>query len=120
MRFGKLLLILVGFFSLSAAASAETISVSQKVVVHAQVLPAQYIIIDKQNQITEIDSNSYNEVLPQVYQGSIKPENVRPLTIDLYAQYKNLAPNVRPGVLYKLSAESKPKPTIASLDLAKI
>lgn len=107
---------------LPASASAQTITRTQKVVLNAVVLPAQYIIINDQGQITEVDSNSSIQALPQVYLGSIKPANARPLTPQLYLAYQNLVPktSLAAGILYKFGVTPAHGLDIIALDLQRI
>ncbi len=89
-----------------AQAWAQTLSSGQEIVVQAQILPARYIIIDKQNNIIEIGSNTKEDVLPQVYLGSIGSNSGVPLTRDIYNQYRGILPagKSHAGVLYAREA----------------
>jgi hypothetical protein len=88
---------------ISAPVFAETQSVSVQITVTAVVPSHRDIILDKNGNITEIDSNTKEDVTPDAYIGSAKPENKVPLTDDLFGQYRQHVPEgtAKYGVLYK-------------------
>jgi hypothetical protein len=100
---GFLVLVSVFVFSLAGQASAETVSISQQIIVQAKVLPAQYIIINSSNKITQIDSNTDQDITPKVYLGKVAAGNERQLTDEIYQEYRKLVPagKMRVGTLYK-------------------
>ncbi len=106
MRLWRILPVLVSFglvFVGAAPVSAGTITASGKITVTAIVAPEHYVIVDKSGAITEIISNTNQDVTPVVFAGSVKNGNEYPLTPEVFDQYKKL---VRPGqshigILYK-------------------
>ena len=88
----------------SATASADSISSSQQIVIHAVVLPAHYVIVNSQNQVQQIISNTPEiNVVPTVYLNTARPENLRALTSEIQQQTDALLKDkvIKPGVLYK-------------------
>ena len=88
---------------LTSVASAETISAERRIVVQAEVMPAQYILVDQQGKVLEIGSNTNQDVVPQVFLNHPTAGNERPLTPEIYAQYRSFVPagKSHPGILYK-------------------
>jgi hypothetical protein len=83
--------------------AADTISSVQELHVSAKVLPMRHIIVDPTGQIIEITSNTSQDVTPQVFESSDKPENQRPLSDEIYQSYQRYtsAGNSKPGILYQ-------------------
>lgn len=87
-----------------APASADTETVSQQIRITAIVLPAQYVVVNANGQVQQIISNSYDiNVNATVYQDSVKPENIKPLTPEITLQIANLLKGVKiePGIIYQ-------------------
>ena len=86
-----------------APVSASTPKYNNKLKVTGVVLPAQYIIVDEQGTILEISSNTTQDVKPRVYLHTIHKDNVRPLTSEIYRQYRRIVPpgQAKVGVLYQ-------------------
>lgn len=116
-RFIGLIIALLIPLGLSAPVFAETESIGIQITVTAVVPSHRDIIIDKNGNILEIDSNTKEDVMPDVYLNKATPENKQPLTPDLYNEYRSHVPAGTDtyGVLYKrpayttiLSATKKP------------
>jgi hypothetical protein len=92
------------------AASADTISVARVITIHARILPARYIILNDAGVITEIDSNTSEDVQPKVYvHDTHQAANQRRLTAELQREYDQIMAGIAqpgPGVLYKRTAVS--------------
>ncbi|MBA3758747.1 hypothetical protein H0X10_03895 [Candidatus Saccharibacteria bacterium] len=88
---------------LPATAGAETFSISQNIEVRARVAATHTIILDDDDTILEISSNTTEEAVPRVFRNLIAKESVLPLTDEIYAQYRKLVPEGtgRAGLLYK-------------------
>lgn len=94
-----------------------------EVTVHAAVQPACYIILSKDNQISEIITNSQQQVTPEVYYGNISPAHRAHLTADIYTKYLLLTRrnHHQIGVVYRFSPHSinnSAAPTAPTLNLA--
>jgi hypothetical protein len=89
----------------STVVHAATETKAGQLTTTARVLPAQYIVIDELGTIVEILSNTTEDVTPRVYQKSVAKDNERPLTPELYQQYRFHVPvgSSRVGVLYRRS-----------------
>lgn len=83
-------IIIGGLLALSpSAAFADTISVSQTVVITATVAPARSIVVNDAGQMIKIYSNTNERVAPKVYVGKAPgPEVV--LTPQLKSQYDHI------------------------------
>ena len=81
---------------------------THEITVTAIVPSHRDIILDKQGKITEIDSNTKEDVSPDVYSLKYAPENQRPLSADMLAQYRKYVPagTAKYGVLYKRPASA--------------
>jgi hypothetical protein len=91
-------------------AAAADMSSTAQITVTATVLPARFIIIDNHNHVTEVLSNSRQEVQPTVYLHNIARGNQQPLSSAIYNQYLSLVPaakRAQSGVLYKLASITK-------------
>jgi hypothetical protein len=85
-------------------ATAQTVTThNNQLKVTGIVLPAHHVIVNDHGNIIEILSNTDKDVLPKVYANTIKSENARELTSDIYEQYRRLVPEgqSRMGTLYK-------------------
>lgn len=100
--------IIAGFIN-AASVSAETISVSHKITITASVAPAHYVIIDEYGSIIDITSNTAEDVTPRIFLNSVKKGNERPLTKEIYAQYREIVPlgQGKMGHLYKKGAATQ-------------
>jgi hypothetical protein len=95
--------------------------------VNAVILPHRYIVVDAKGNILEIDSNTSQDVLPEVFLGTIAVGHKQSLDDTLYKQYQQILA-ARPGphgvgVLYKqpanrVSIVSKLVYASARIDLA--
>lgn len=100
--FGGLLVLL--FVLVPATAHADAVGETQEIQIHATVLPARSIILDPQGRISQILSNTAENVTPSVYRGSIAAGHEIQLSGQLLTQYSLLLAQVArpgPGVLYK-------------------
>lgn len=90
-------------FVWAGPAAAAEISVTRELTVTAEVPHHRDIVVDLSGQITRITSNTLQDVIPQVYSLSIAPENRRPLSPELYEQYRKLVPagTAQYGKLYE-------------------
>ena len=104
--------------SVPLPAAAESLSVSgQQVQVTAIVAPAIYIIVDNQNQVLQIISNTTNKAtVPTIYKTAVQVQNVQPLTPDVQRQVTAIlrASKVQPGVVYTKRSE------VATLSMRQI
>lgn len=82
---------------------ARTLSASQELTVTAVVPAHRDIVVSASGEILEITSNTPEDVTPQVYLGSVAPENQQELTPDLLRQYRLLVPEgtAAYGTLYE-------------------
>lgn len=86
------------------APSAAALSSAQTITVTAVVPAHRDIIIDGNGNITEIVSNTKDDVTPVVFLGEDGSEkNKRPLTDEIYDKYRKLVPagTAKYGILYK-------------------
>lgn len=103
------------------SASAETITKSGKINVKARVIPAHTIVIDEQGEVVRITSNTSEEITqPRVFMVQIAAGNEKPLTDDIYKEYRRLVSprQGKPGTLYDRSdwiTQSQRQPTLLSL-----
>ncbi len=100
--FGGLLVLLL--VCVPVTVQADTVSDSQEIGVRATVLPARYIILDFTGRISQILSNTAENVTPSVYRDKIAAGRELPLTAQLLTQYNSLLATVSrpgPGVLYR-------------------
>ena len=92
---------------------------SQQINIQAVVLPARSIILDQQGHISQIVSNTADNVTPNVYRGSVAAGREAALTAQLLTQYNSLLAQVArpgPGVLYR---QSEPPATLTAVTLAR-
>ncbi len=90
--------------------SAQT-SASVNIEVRGVIAPARSIVVDEQGSITQILSNTNENVSPVVYRLKIDSANQLPLTSDLARQYNQVlsrAGSKLIGVLYQRPANSAP------------
>ena len=87
--------------------SAESSSVTgQQITITAVVLPAIYVLVNGQNQVQEIISNTtIKDTVPTIYKDSVQIENIQPLTVAEEQQVTTILRTVlvKPGVIYKKS-----------------
>lgn len=83
--------------------SAAGQSIAQELQVTATVPHHRDIIVDSTGNILEITSNTPEDVEPKVYFESVSDTNRRPLTPELYKQYREFVPEgtAKYGVLYQ-------------------
>lgn len=85
------------------SSSAQTISVSQQIIVTATILPAKYVIVDANDRILQIISNtSDRDVQPSVYRNVVKTENFIQPTAQINSDIAKLLNGkaIKPGILY--------------------
>ncbi|GEM_PF-4891728 len=107
--------------------AADTVSSAQELHVTAKVLPMRHIIVDPTGQIIEITSNTSEDVTPQVFESSDRPNNQRPLSDDIYRSYQRYtsAGNSKPGILFQriqaitAAKTSSPLTVFGAIKLAK-
>lgn len=107
----------IGAAGFAGKALADTVSVQGEVIkVHASVAPMTYVLIDRTGQIIQIDSNNNLDTPPSVYIDTVKTGNERPLTPEIYTQFRALLPTGTNhiGTRYKLSASTKSKAEASS------
>lgn len=113
---------ILGLFCLwfsSPAVNAKTISVSQKITITATVLPHHYIIVDNNDKIVEVISNTDGQATIKVYIHEVSYGNEVLLTPKIYQQYMHLVSRQQKyGVLYK--SESKVVTKVTGQDVASI
>jgi hypothetical protein len=82
---------------------AATESVTREITITAVVPSHRDILIDKKGNIVEINSNTKDDVTPDVYSLKYAPENKRDLTPEMYAEYRKYVPagTAKYGNLYK-------------------
>lgn len=103
----------VFIFALSAGflkavpASATTISASGEITITARVADAHYVIVDSQDNILEIISNTTQTVTPKVFRGSTDSHEI-PLSKGVHEQYRQLTESKQGviGTLYKKEART--------------
>lgn len=77
-------------FLQGAVVSAGTLSASGEITITARVADTHYVIVDSQDNIVEITSNTTQTVTPRVFRGSITATSEIPLSKDVYEQYRQL------------------------------
>ena len=92
--------LLIYFVSGMAAADSTAV-----ITVHANVPVSCYIILSSDNQISEIITNSQQQVKPEVYYGNISPAHRAHLTAAIYTQYLLLIRHHHGqiGIVYRFS-----------------
>lgn len=107
MRFlGIISAIFFAFLFLSTGTvQAETMHPKQQLHTSGRVVASQSIVVDGQGIVTQIFSNSTEEVIPKVYLLTISPQSRLELTPEILAQYRKHVPlgKARVGVLYQKS-----------------
>ena len=112
---GKSILVLSILTLVPVSVSADTVTSTQQIKITAVVAEARYVVVDSQNQIQEIITNSYNaNVVPTVYQDLVRQKNSRPLTVELQRQCDALLKGkaIKPGILYKRPLSPPAVPTV--------
>lgn len=92
--------------SVAGQALAATQSITQELHITAIVPAHRDIVIDSSGHITEIISNTPQDMTPTVYEGNDGASaNIRPLTETLYANYRQVVPvgTSKTGILYRFS-----------------
>lgn len=95
-------LLLAGLVAAPVAAEPRQVSVTQELHVTAKVAPKRRIVIDASGRITQIISNTTEDVLPDVFLYDIAPRNRQELTDRLYEEYRSHVPEgtAKYGILY--------------------
>ena len=87
-----------------AASAAPSVTVNGgQIEVRARVLPAHTVVVDEQNVIIQVYSNTTETVAnPKVYRGSIDAAHEQPLTREVQDEYRSLMQKSesRVGTLY--------------------
>jgi hypothetical protein len=85
------------------AAAAVPQRHNQELNVSGRVLDAHTVIVDENDVILEIASNTENDVQPRIFLFEPSADNELPLSDNVYEQYRLLVPEgtSRPGILYK-------------------
>ena len=81
--------------------------IGQQIKITAVVLPSIYVVIDSQNQIQQIISNTFErDTAPTIYKDAVKLENVQPSTPELQQQLAAMLKGrtVKPGIVFKHAA----------------
>lgn len=100
---------LVILFGLPAKVFAETITVTNQIKITATILPAKYVIVDADNKIQQIISNtSEKDVKLSVYQKAVKPENSLTSNDQIESDVAKLliGKTIKPGVLYDYKTDA--------------
>jgi hypothetical protein len=100
----KLLLVTMLLVLVAAPkAGAATVSVSHKIYVRAVVAPSRTILVDSNNRIIEIVSNTDQTVEPTAYRGAITAGEQVPLTAEILDDYQKImaASAKKTGTLYQ-------------------
>ncbi|MDB5184819.1 MAG: hypothetical protein JWN38_627 [Candidatus Saccharibacteria bacterium] len=110
-----LLVVLASSLVATRPASADTVSVTQRVIIRAVILPATYVTVDSQGHILRIDSNTTEDINPFVYENTVKPGNQRPLTPAIMNAFRQLVPlgKNHVGVLYQ-------RPQVTAINLTTV
>lgn len=90
-------------FPLTTYADGDhVIMASQQITITAKVLPARYIVLDENEQIRKIISNTDEDVSPQVYKDSVKVGNETVANPQALAQYQKIIDSApqKIGVIY--------------------
>ncbi len=97
-------------------ASAASFTISREIHVTARVLPKRTVIINYAGQITEIASNTEEDVIPDVYLVKPGKDSKLPLTPELMKQYRTHVPKgtQKYGILYKQNSPYL-QPTFAAV-----
>ncbi len=85
-------LVMVSSFGFGGVAHARTISVSDDLYVEARVLERQTIIVDDDNQIITVMSNTTEDVTPRIYRNHAVAQNEIELTDEHMEQYRQIVP----------------------------
>jgi hypothetical protein len=90
------------------AQTARGGSITQELHVSARIPAHRDIILDVSGRIIQISSNTSEDVTPQVYLLEGTPKNRRPLTAELYKEYRRSVPEgtAKYGVLYVAQHEA--------------
>jgi hypothetical protein len=99
-------MLLLGSGEVFAASPTDQISVTHELHVTATVPPMRHIILSPTGQITEITSNTLDDIVPTAYVVNDIPGNERPLTPALMQSYRRFVPEgtAKYGILYKQTA----------------
>lgn len=92
-------------FGPAASTGASPAVNKQQLRTSGQVLPAQHIVINEKGEITQILSNTSEDVMPKVYLKEIASGNERSITPEIQERYRQLVPpgSAKPGILYQKS-----------------
>lgn len=85
------------------SASADPLPITSQIKVTATVLPARCMILDQNDKILQIVSNTTEpDIELRVYRGSIKPENLVKATPEMISDAAKILENkkLKPGILY--------------------
>jgi len=78
-------------------------AIALEIKVTAIVPPMRHIVIDATGAITQVTSNTLEDIEPKVYESDVKSDNERLLTDEIYQQYRSAVPigTAARGVLYE-------------------
>lgn len=100
------LMLLASFVAVNSASgrvSANVFNPENKIHVYGKVVASQQITLDGAGDIILITSNSTEEVVPRVFNGTVSKASEVPLTDEIYREYRKLVPEGQAtiGVLYE-------------------
>ena len=104
----------------AGGADASTITVEQELTVTAKILPKRMVLVDPAGHIQSVVSNTSEDVMPEIYRGSISPDNRIDSDDRIMADYRRLAKpeTAKAGVLYERTdrfVSKSPEKLFASL-----
>jgi hypothetical protein len=81
----------------------EYIVYNDTIYVNGRILPKHTVIVDSNNRIKEVASNTTENVVPVIYREQVAPDTQVALSNEIYAQYKSVVPqgSSKAGILYK-------------------
>lgn len=104
--FGLLIFSLGVVLSVPGHTAAIMRSAAQQIKITATVLPAHTVIVDEEDQIKMVVSNTnIRDISPTIYLNQVLPENARPITPKLSKSISTILEDktIKPGVLYDRS-----------------
>jgi hypothetical protein len=102
--FAVLIIVVFGILP-SSTVSADAVGGKEHLHTAGRVLPAHHVVINEQNEILEIISNTTEDVNPRIYLNKISKERELPANPKVLEQYRRLVPSgtSNVGVLYRKS-----------------
>jgi hypothetical protein len=88
---------------------AAVTSSGSLVIIKAVIEPVRYILVDKNNQIEQIQSNCQTDVIPVVYRDNFnsKPISFSPSISNQYQKIMSQINTNKTGVIYQRQSQSK-------------